>query len=75
MLRFKINIMAELKKAGYPTTRIRREKLIGESTVQRLRTGNTSLNLESLDIVCEILRCQPGDLVEWVPDEEQAQRQ
>ena len=75
MLKYKINILAEMKKVGYPTTRIRREKLISESTVQRLRTGNTSLNLESLDIVCEILRCQPGDLVEWVPDEEQAQRQ
>ncbi len=70
MLKYKINILAELKKAGYNTTRIRREKIIGESTVQRLRTGNTSLNLESLDIVCKILQCQPGDLVEWLPDEE-----
>ena len=70
MLKYKINILAELKSAGYNTTRIRREKIIGESTVQRLRTGNTSLNLESLDIVCKILQCQPGDLVEWVPDEE-----
>ena len=70
MLRYKINILKELKKAGYNTVRIRQEKLIGESTVQRLRTGNTSLNLESLDFVCRILQCQPGDLVEWVPDEE-----
>ena len=70
MLRYKINILAELKKAGYPTTRIRREKIISESTVQRLRTGVTSLNLETLDAVCRILQCQPGDLVEWVPDEE-----
>ena len=70
MLKYKINIMAELKKAGYPTTRIRKEKILGESTLQRLRTGNTSLNLESLDAVCRILQCPPGDLVEWVPDEE-----
>ena len=71
MLKYRINILSELKKAGYNTTRIRREKIIGESTVQRLRTGNTSLNLESLDIVCKILHCQPGDLVEWVPDAEE----
>lgn len=70
MLRYKINILAELKKAGYPTTRIRREKLISESTTQRIRTGITSLNLEVLDVVCKLLQCQPGDLVEWVPDEE-----
>ena len=70
MLRYKINILAELKKAGYPTTRIRREKLISEGTVQRIRTGVTSLNMETLDVICKILHCQPGDLVEWVEDEE-----
>lgn len=69
MLQYKVNILAELKKAGYPTTRIRREKLISESTVQRIRTGNTSLNLENLDVICRLLQCQPGDLVEWVPDD------
>ena len=70
MLRYKVDILAELKKAGYNTTRIRREKIISESTLQRLRTGITSLNLETLDVICKILQCQPGDLVEWVPDEE-----
>ena len=54
MLRYKINILLELKKAGYPSTRLRQEKIIGESTIQKLRTGNTSINL--------------GDLVEWVED-------
>ena len=70
MLRYKINILAELKKAGYPTTRIRREKIMGESTVQRIRRGSTSLNLETFGVICKILHCQPGDLVEWVEDEE-----
>ena len=68
MLRYKINILLELKMAGYPSTRLRQEKIIGESTIQKLRTGNTSINLGSLEIVCQILHCQPGDLVEWVED-------
>ena len=69
MIRYKINILAELKKAGYTSTRIRQEKIMGESMVQKLRTGNTSINLASLEPVCRILRCQLGDLVEWVEDE------
>lgn len=69
MLRYKINILPELKKAGYPSTRLRCEKIMGESTIQRLRTGSTAINLSSLGIVCKILHCQPGDLVEWVEDE------
>ncbi|MBD5156011.1 MAG: helix-turn-helix domain-containing protein [Oscillibacter sp.] len=66
MIRYKINILQELKKVGYPSTRIRREKIMGESMVQKLRTGNTSINLASLEPVCRILNCQIGDLVEWV---------
>lgn len=43
---------------------------MSESTLHKLRTGDTTITLESLNIVCNILRCQPGDLLEWVPEEE-----
>ena len=66
MLRYRINILEELKKAGYSTYRMRQEKVLAESTMQRLRSGNTSINLENLGVICEILECQPGDLVEWI---------
>ena len=69
MLRYKINILEELKKAGYSSYRMRQEKVLAESTLQRLRSGNTSINLENLGVVCDILQCQPGDLVEWVKAE------
>ena len=66
MLRYKINILEEPKKAGYSSYRMRQEKVLAESTLQRIREGNTSIELESLGVICNILRCQPGDLVEWV---------
>ena len=69
MIRYKVNLIEELKKEGYSSYRIRQEKVISESTLQRLRKGGTGIRLDSLDAVCKILRCQPGDLVEWVPDE------
>ena len=69
MLRYKIDILEELKNAGYSTYRLRKDKLIAESTAQRIREGSTAINLESLGILCNLLKCQPGDLVEWVPEE------
>ncbi len=69
MLRYKVNILEELKKAGYSTYRMRQEKVLSESTLQRIREGNTLVALESIGVVCDILHCQPGDLVEWVEDE------
>ena len=68
MLRYKINILPELKKAGYSSARLRNEKVMGESTIQRLRTGSTAINLSSLGVICGILHCQPGDLVDWVEE-------
>ncbi len=69
MLRYRINILEVLKRAGYSSYRMRKEKVFGESTLQKLRTGDTGINLESIGVICGMLHCQPGDLVEWVEDE------
>ena len=71
MLRYKVNILAELKAAGYSSYRLRKEKVLAEGTLQKMRSGNIAIALESLGVICDILRCQPGDLVEWVPNEDE----
>jgi putative transcriptional regulator len=68
MLRYKKNILKELKDAGYSSYRLRQEKVLSEGTLQKMRSGNVGITLESLGVICDILQCQPGDLVEWVDD-------
>ena len=71
MLKYRINVLDELKKKGYNTTRLRREKILGESTLTRLREGKTSISCDSIGIICSMLRCQPGDVLEnEITDEE-----
>jgi len=43
-----------------------------EVSVYKLRgTDNMPrLTEERLDGICRVLRCQPGDLLWWIPDEE-----
>lgn len=69
MLKYRTNILKELKDAGYSSYRLRQEKVLSEGTLQKMRNGNTTITLESLGVICDILHCQPGDLVEWVEDE------
>ena len=38
-IQYKADVLALLKAAGYPSTRIRAEKLLGQSYVQQLRKG------------------------------------
>ena len=64
-IRYKIDILAELKKRGYTSTKIREEKLIGQSYLQQLRHGEL-VSWKTLDTICSLLDCQPGDLIEYV---------
>lgn len=70
---YKINVLAALKEKGYTTYKIRQEKLLSESTVQRLRDG-IGVSWENLETICALLNCQPGDVIEYVaaPTEENA---
>lgn len=66
-LKYKIDVLAALKEKGFTTYKIRQEKLLGESTLQKLRTG-VGISWESLETICALLECQPGDLVEYEND-------
>ena len=67
-IRYKVDILAELKKKGYSSTRIREENLIGQSYLQQLRRGEL-VSWKTLDTICALLDCQPGDLIEFVKAE------
>lgn len=52
-----------LKENGWTTYRIRKEKLLGQGTLTALKNGTGGIDSRTLD-------CQPGDIMEYVPDEE-----
>jgi len=58
-----------LKVKGYTTYRIRKEKLIGQGTLTALKNGTGGLDRKTIDRLCHVLDCQPGDLMEYVKDE------
>lgn len=70
-IRYKIEILPALKAIGYTQTRIREDKLIGQATLQQLRHGELA-SWKTIDTVCRLLDCQPGDLLEHVPTEDTA---
>ena len=66
-LQFKIDVLAALKEKGITTYKIRQEKILSESTVQKLRAGK-GVSWENIEVLCRLLDCQPGDLMEYVKD-------
>lgn len=68
MIKYKFDIVQQLKDNGFNPNQIRLQKLISESTMSKMRKGDTSITLSNIDIICKLLQCQPGDLIEYVPD-------
>ena len=66
-LKYKVDVLAKLKSAGYSTTRIRNEKLIGQSYLQQIRRGEM-VSWKTIDTICRLLQCQPGDIIEFVKE-------
>ena len=51
---YKVDVMAALREAGYSSTRLRHEKLMGESYMQQLRRGEL-VSWKALDTICTLL--------------------
>ncbi|MFK7876713.1 MAG: helix-turn-helix domain-containing protein [Paracoccaceae bacterium] len=42
---------------------------VTEANISLLKSGKVKgVRFETLEKICDILDCQPGDLLEWVPD-------
>lgn len=63
-LRYKIDVLQALKDKGYNTTKLRKEKLLSESTIQKLREEKP-ISWVNISTLCELLKCQPGDIMEY----------
>lgn len=70
MLQYKIDVLQELKEAGYNTNRLAKENIISPSSIQKIREGTVVGNI-ILDKLCELLDMQPGNIIRYVPDEKE----
>ena len=67
MIRYKVDVLAKLKEKGYTSYKLRQDKLLGEATLTKLRAGGLP-SWHELDMICGLLECQPGDIVERVQE-------
>ena len=66
-MQFKIDVLEALKAKGYTTYILRKENILSQSTLQKLREGKV-LSWENIERICGLLECQPGDLMEYVQE-------
>jgi len=69
LVTYKFDVLEKLKESGYTSYRLRKENILGQATIQRLR-NSLPVSYEVLSTLCGLLECQPGDLLYYEKDSE-----
>ena len=70
-IRINLDVMMAKRKKG--VTELAKEIDITLANLSILKNGKAkAVRLETLNAICKALDCQPGDILEYVPDEKEA---
>ena len=67
MIGYRIDVLDALKKKGYSTYRLRKEKILGEKTIDCLR-NQQPISFSTLNTLCKLLDCKVEDIIYFEPD-------
>lgn len=56
-----------MDERGITSYTIKKDNIIGQATYKKIREGG-HIDTRTLNALCCLLSCQPGDLLEYVPD-------
>ncbi len=58
------------EERGITTYTIRKDNIMSQSALTKMKNGTGSIDTRTIEKLCMILECQPGDIMEYVPDED-----
>ena len=72
----RINLDVELAKKKMSLTELSQQVGVSLTNLSLLKTGKVkAIRFSTLEAICRALECQPGDLLEFVPDEARGEEQ
>ena len=54
------------------TYTIRRDHIIGGAALEKMRKSEGHIDTKTIERICAALHCQPGDIMEYIPGDEEA---
>ena len=74
MIKYKIDVIAELKKVGINTVTAKETGIFGQATMKKFRDGDTNISLDNLNRLCFVLEMQPRDIIKFVETPEDVEK-
>lgn len=63
-----LKLLEENNMTSYTITK--KYKIVGQATWKKIHEGG-HVDTRTIEAFCKLLNCQPGDLIEYIPDEEE----
>ncbi len=60
-------LLSRLEKEGITSYTVKKNNLIGQATFKKIKEGG-DVDTRTIAKFCALLNCQPGDLLEYVPE-------
>ena len=58
------------EERGITTYTIRKNNIMSQSALTKMKNATGSIDTRTIEKLCMILECQPGDIMEYIPDED-----
>lgn len=68
-----VDLLKLLSENGWSSYRLQKEHKIGNGSIIKIRTGG-DISVKTINTICELCHCQPGDIMRYVSDCEQEKR-
>ncbi len=62
-------LFALFEQRGITTYTLRKDRIVGNETLRKLKGGDGYIDTRTIDRLCDVLGCQPGDFMEHIPGE------
>lgn len=62
-------LIALMEKNGVTSYTVKRDNIMGQATYKKIKEGG-DINTKTIARLCKLLNCQPGDILEYVEDDE-----
>lgn len=60
-------MIERMNDRGITSYTVKRDNIIGQATFRKIKEGG-DIDTRTIAKMCEVLDCQPGDLLEYVPE-------
>lgn len=62
-------LFALLKEKGLTMYDLRKDKVVGTATLEKMRKSIGHVDTRSIESLCKYLNCQPGEIMEYIEEE------